>query len=136
MSLPWAWGAASSRAKSAEQKALAERAAASSARLRMRTDAAMSLASVRAAERRYLTLRDGAAPAAHRALEAARAGYAAGGTDILMWLDTARMAREVDLDLAMAHGDLDRALADLDWTTGAHVPRTALPSTKEPDHVH
>jgi outer membrane protein TolC len=136
MSLPWAWGAPSSRAKSAEQKALAERAAASSARLRMRTDAAMALASVRAAERRYLTLLYGAAPSAHRALEAARAGYAAGGTDILMWLDTARMAREVDLDLAMAHGDLDRALADLDWTTGAHVPRTALPSTKEPDHVH
>jgi outer membrane protein TolC len=136
MSLPWAWGAASSRARSAEQKALAERAAASSTRLRMRTDAAMALASVRAAERRFLTLRDGATLAAHRALEAARAGYAAGGTDILMWLDTARMAREVDLDLAMAHGDLDRALADLDWTTGAHLPRTSLPSAKEPDHVH
>jgi outer membrane protein TolC len=135
MSLPWAWGAASSRAKSAEQKALAERAAANGARIRMRTDAAMALASVRAAERRYLALRDGAAPAAHRALEAARAGYAGGGTDILMWLDTARMAREVDVDLAMAHGDLDRALADLDWTTGAHLPRTALPTAKEVDHA-
>jgi outer membrane protein TolC len=135
MSLPWVWGAASSRAKSAEQKALAERAAAASARLRLRTDATMALAAVRAGERRYLTLRDSALPAADRAVNAARAGYAAGGADILMWLDSARMAREVELDLAMAHGDLDRALADLDLTAGAHIPRAALPSAKEPDHV-
>jgi outer membrane protein TolC len=135
MSLPWVWGAASARAKSAEHKALAERAAAASAKLRMRTDAAMALAAVRAAERRYLALRDGALPAAHRAVDAARAGYAAGGADILMWLDSARMAREVELDLAMAHGDLDRALADLDLAAGAHVPRVDLPTVKEPDHV-
>jgi outer membrane protein TolC len=134
MSLPWVWGAASSRAKSAEQKALAERAAAAGARLRMRTDATMALATVRAAERRYLTLRGSALPAAQRAVDAARAGYAAGGADILMWLDSARMARDVELDLAMAHGDLDRALADLDLSTGTHVSRAALPTAKESDH--
>jgi dihydroxyacetone kinase DhaKLM complex PTS-EIIA-like component DhaM len=65
-----------------------------------------------------------------------RSAEAAGGADILMWLDSARMAREVELDLAMAHGDLDRALADLDLSAGAHVPRVALPVTKEPDHGH
>jgi outer membrane protein TolC len=102
----------------------------------MRTDETMAVAAVRAAERRYLILRDSAVPAARRAVDAARAGYAAGGADILMWLDSARMAREVELDLAMAHGDLDRALADLDLSAGAHVPRVALPVTKEPDHGH
>lgn len=134
MSLPWAWGAASGKQKSAEQKALAERAAASAAKLRARTDASTALAAVRAAERRYLILRDTAAPAAHRAVDAARAGYAARGTDLLMWLDAARGAREIDVDLAAAHGDLDRALADLDGAVGAHVPRVALPSPKEPRH--
>jgi outer membrane protein TolC len=136
MSLPWAWGAASSRAKSAEQRALAEHAAADSARLRMRTDAAMALNAVRAAERRYLLLLNGAVPAAHRAVDAARAGYAAGGSDILMWLDAARMALDVELDLAMARGDLDRALADLDLAAGGHVPRAPLSASKEPPHVH
>lgn len=135
MSLPWVWGAASSRARSAEQRALAERATAAGARLRMRTDAVMALAAVRAAEQRYLILRDSAGPAARRAIDAARAGYAAGGADVLMWLDSARMAREVELDLAMAHGDLDRALADLDWTAGGHVPRAPLSSSKEPRHA-
>jgi outer membrane protein TolC len=136
MSLPWAWGAASARARSAEQKALAEQAATDGARVRMRTDAATSLAAVRTAERRYVGLRDGALPAAHRALEATRAGYAAGGSDILMWLDAARMALDIELDLAMARGALERALADLDFAVGARVPRAAIPAPKEPGHDH
>jgi outer membrane protein TolC len=135
MSLPWAWGAASGRQKSAEQKALAERAAVSGARLRARTEASMALAAVRSAERRYLVLRDTAAPAAQRAVDASRAGYAARGTDILMWLDASRVALEIDVDLATAHGDLDRALADLDGAIGAHLPRTSLTASKEPRHA-
>lgn len=134
MSLPWAWGAASAKHKSAEQRALAGRAAASAARQRARAEASMALASVRSAERRYLILRDTVAPAAHRALEAARAGYAAGGTDLLMWLDAARAAREIDVDLGGARGDLERALSDLDRATGAEVPRVALRSAKEQHH--
>jgi outer membrane protein TolC len=134
MSLPWAWGAASSRARSAEHKVHAEHAAADGMRVRTQTDAAMALAAVHAAERRYLITRDSSGPAARRALDAARAGYTAGGADILMWLDSARMAREVELDLAMAHGDLDRAIADLDRALGAHVPRTAIHSPMDESH--
>ncbi len=131
MSLPWVWGAASARARSADHTAMAREAAADGKRRDARTDATMALAAVRAAERRYVALRDGAAPAARRALDAARAGYASGGTDLLMWLDTARMAREVDLDLAMARGDLDRALADLDWAAGGRVARARIPAAKK-----
>ncbi len=130
MSLPWAWGAASSRARSVEQKALAERAAANDARLRARTQAATALAAVRAAERRYLILTGSATPAAQRAVDATRAGYAAGGTSILMWLEATRMALDVDIDLATARGDLERALADLDWSTGGRVPRIPLSASK------
>jgi outer membrane protein TolC len=134
MSLPWVWGAASSRAKSAEQRALAGKAATDDARLRVRTSATMALAAVRRAERRYLVLARAAAPAARRAMDATRAAYASGGSTILMWLDATRMALDVDLSLAMARGDLDRALADLDFAAGAHVPRAPLPASKEPDH--
>lgn len=136
MSLPWAWGAASARARAAEQRALAGQATTQGTRLRMRTDASMALAAVRTAERRYTALRDGAVPAAQRALEATRAGYAAGGSDILMWLDAARMALDIELDLAMARGALERALADLDFAVGARVPRAAIPAPKEPSHDH
>jgi hypothetical protein len=52
-----------------------------------------------------------------------------------MWLDTARMALDVEMDVAMARGDLDRALADLDWAAGGRVPRAPLPAAKEPDHA-
>lgn len=134
MSLPWVWGAASSRAKSAERWALAGKAAVDDARIRTRTDAGVALAAVRSAEQRYLVLDRSASPAAHRALDATRAGYAAAGSDILMWLDAARMTLEVDLDLATARGDLDRALADLDLAAGRHVPRASLPLSKEPPH--
>lgn len=136
MSLPWAWGAASGKHKAAEQRALAERAAAKGARVRARADAAMAFAAVRAAERRYLALRDSVVPAAHRALDAARAGYAVGGTDLLMWLDAARAAREIEVELSTARGDLDKALADLDWAAGGHLPRVALSAAKEQEKRH
>jgi outer membrane protein TolC len=135
MSLPWAWGAASARARGADHRAQAERAAADGARLRVRTDAAVALAAVRSAERRYLLLRDTAIPAARRAVDATRAGYAAGGADLLMWLDASRTALDNDVDLAMARGDLDRALADLDFTAGGHVPRAPLSAPKDHDHA-
>lgn len=144
MSLPWVWGANGSRKAAADEKATGEKYAASGVRRRMRTDATMALATVRAAERRYRTLQSGAVPAAARALDATRAGYASGGTDILMWLDAARMARDVELDLAMARGQLEGALADLDFAAGGPVPRVALSSNdstavndRKPDaHVH
>jgi len=134
MSLPWLWGAASQRARSAEQRALAEHASAENARVRVRTEVTMALAQVRAAERQYLLLRDVARPAARRAFEAAQAGYATSGTDILMWLDVERSSLDVDIELATARADLDRALADLDGAGGEHLPRTPLPAGKELNH--
>ena len=59
----------------------------------------------------------------------------AGGTDLLMWLDAARAAREIDVDLATARGDLDRALTDLDWAAGGHLPRVNLPASKDNRHA-
>jgi cobalt-zinc-cadmium efflux system outer membrane protein len=131
MSLPWLWGAASKRTKSAEQRAHAERASADVARLRVRTDAAIAIASVRAAERQYVLLRDTVAPAAQRALDVTGAGYATGGADILAWLDAARTSLDVAVELASARATLDRALSDLDRAAGEHVPRVPLSTSKE-----
>lgn len=108
--------------------ALAEASAADGTKLRARTEAGMALAAVRAAARRYVALTTLAAPAARRAELAAKAGYEAGGSDILMWLDSARMVLEIELDRSMARADLDRALADLDWTLGARAPRSPIPA--------
>jgi outer membrane protein TolC len=93
-----------------------------------------ALASVRAAENRYLILRDLAAPAARRAVDAARAGYATGGADVLAWLDAARSSLDVAVELANARADLDRALADLDFAAGEHLPRAPLAASKEQSH--
>jgi outer membrane protein TolC len=134
MSLPWLWGPGSSRLASAEFRVRAERASVETMRLRVHTDAALALATVRAAERRYLVLRDIAAPAASRAVEATRAGYASGGTELFAWLDAARSSLDVEMELATARADLERALADLDYATGDRAPRTPL--AEYHDHAH
>ena len=126
MSLPWLWGPASQRAESAARTAEAESAAASAARLRVRTEATMALAAVRGAEARIVALAKVAQPAAHRAVETAATGYATGSADLMTWLDGERMALDVELELAMARADLERALADLDGAVGEHVRRVPL----------
>ena len=134
MSLPWLSGGGGSRMRSAEQRALAERSSAEGARIRVRSAAVTALAAVRAAERRYLVLTRLAVPAARRALDATRAGYAAGGADILAWIDAARSSLDVAMDLVGARAELDRALADLDWAAGGKVPRVPVAQSKEQLH--
>jgi outer membrane protein TolC len=133
MSLPWVWGGAKGKARAAEERAHAEAASADAARLRVRTEIGRALAEARSAERRMLLLRDVARPAAERALEAAEAGYATRGTDVLMFIDALRSSLAVDMDLVDARADLDRALADLDGATASRVARKPLPAPTEPD---
>jgi hypothetical protein len=127
MSLPWLWGEASHRFASAEERARAEAAAVEGARLRVRTETARALWAVRAAEARWLALRDQALPGAQKALDALRAAYATGGSDLPSLLDAQRGVLEISLELGTARGDLERALVELDMAVGARVPRAALP---------
>jgi outer membrane protein, heavy metal efflux system len=128
MSLPWLWGEASHRYASAEERARAEAAAIEGARLRVRTETLRALVAVRAAEARWLALRDAALPGARKALDALRAAYATGGSDVLSLLDAQRGVLDISLELAAARGDLERALVELDAWVGARVPRVALGS--------
>ena len=134
MSLPWIWGAASGRADAAEQQVHAEDAALEGTRVRVRAEMARALASVHSAEARLVVLHEHVQSAANRALEVARAGYATGGVDLLMGLDALRSSLDVAIEVRMARGDLDRALADLDLAAGERVPRVALFSSKENQH--
>lgn len=136
MSVPWLWGRAAAARESAEERVRADVAAAEAVRLDLRSQAATSFAVLRAAEHRLLLLRDVARPAARRAIEAARAGYAAGGTDILTWLDAVRSAFDIELDLGTAHADLARALADLEGAVGDRVPRKLLSAHLETPNAH
>ncbi len=133
MSLPWVWGAASGRRKSAEERVHSEAAGADAARLRVRSEVTRALAEARSAERRFALLRDVVRPAARRALEATQAGYATRGTDLLSFLDALRSSLAVDLDLVEARAEHGRALADLDGATGERVARKPLPEATEPD---
>lgn len=135
ISLPWVWGGASKRMRSAEQRALAERASADNVRLRVRTEVATALAAVHARERVYLLLRDLAAPAARRAVDAAGAAYATRGADLLAWLDAARGSLDVAMELSTARAEIARSLADLDAAAGEHLPRTPLSSLQESNHA-
>jgi outer membrane protein, heavy metal efflux system len=126
MSLPWLWGEAAHRFASAEERARAEAAAIEGARLRVRTETLRALSAVRAAEARWLALHDAALPGARRALDALRAAYATGGSDVLSLLEGERSTLEISLELASARGDLERALIELDAWVGARVPRVAL----------
>jgi cobalt-zinc-cadmium efflux system outer membrane protein len=136
MSLPWVWGAGGRKVESAKHRVSAERATAAEARLRVRAAVSAAHSSVRAAEHLFVVLRDHVKPAAQRSLEAAQAGYAAGGSDLLAWLDAERSSLDVDAELAGARGNLARALADLDWAAGEHVPRAPLSAEREPNHEH
>jgi outer membrane protein TolC len=135
MSLPWLWGPAPKRAEAAKQRGLAARADARAAESDARAQAGAAWVEVRARTTQYLALRDGALPSARRGLDVAEAGYAAGSTTLLDWLDAARTWLDVQTEMTDARGDLDRALAELDFAANEHVRRAPLPAPKEADHV-
>ncbi len=124
--LPWLWGPQSDRADAAVHRAAAERAGAEDARRAVAADAARATRRVEAAAGRLEQLEESVRPAARRGAEAAAAGYAAGGTTILDWLDAVRSEVDLESEIRGARGELDRALADLDRAVGEHVARRPL----------
>jgi outer membrane protein TolC len=131
MSLPWLWGEAGHRAESAREMAAASTSTAAAVRVRVRSEVASAWIMAKTAERRFVSLRDGVVPAARRTLDASRAAYSSpSGPDLLSLLDAARAAFDVELDAVAARGELDRALAELDASVGARVPRVPIPTTE------
>lgn len=127
-SVPWLWGPRRDEVRTGEAQV---RVAAAEARViesSVDAEVATALAMLEAVESRLAILRDVARPAARRAIEVAEAGYQAGGVDLLRVLAAAEGAVAVELDLVMAEGELERAIAHLDRAVGAS---SSMPQPKE-----
>jgi outer membrane protein TolC len=126
MTLPWVWGG--NAQKEEAQRALVEASNydAGDARLRIGVDVGTAAATARAAGERLRALRNGALPAAKRALDVTFATYGAGRGDLLGVLRAEQAVVDTDIDIVAARASLDHALADLDWAVGTLLPRTPL----------
>jgi outer membrane protein TolC len=126
MSLPWLWGEASSKRDAAREQAEAARGEVRGATIPVNAEVAMADANMRANALRLQALRDRALGASKRSFEAAWAGYEAGRTDVLTLLSARRAVVDVESEIVVARASLDHALAELDASVGAPVPRKPL----------
>lgn len=126
LSLPWLWGGRRDAVTAARERARAEMANLEAERIRVGADAAVLTTQAKRAEQHYLLLGERALPASLRARDAAEAGYAAGKTDLLTWLRTARAVVDVETEIVTARASLERALFDLDFAAGGRLPRAPL----------
>jgi outer membrane protein TolC len=126
MSLPWLWGGSGQRRDAQAAMVGASKHDVEDVLLRIAVDVGTASANARAAAERLRALRDGALPAAKRALDVTFAAYAANRGDLLGLLRAQRAVVDTEMDIVMARATLDHALADLDWAVGTIVPRTAL----------
>lgn len=126
MSLPWLTGGARARVSQAREEATAERAMTDAARWSVRRDIAMVQAQLASAVAVLRSLRADAMPAARRAVEAVRASYTTGDSDLNAWLESDRETLELEMDEADAIADLARATNALDAAVGETLPRVSV----------
>lgn len=127
-SVPWLWGPRRAQVTTGEAQVRVAAAETRVVEATVDAEVATALATLEAVERRLAILRDVARPAARRAIDMAEAGYQAGGVDLLRVLAAAEGAVAVELDLVLAEGELERALAHLDRAVGAS---SSMPQPKE-----
>ncbi len=118
MSLPWLWGGGRDRRDAAEALAAAAQAEAAATGRSVRADLARAAAKVVALRRALEVLVTRELPAAERALEAERAGLAAGAFDLVAWIDAAHALESARSDVAVLRGELEHALVELETSMG------------------
>jgi len=126
VSLPWLSGQGRKRRDAASEFAAAATEDLAEAGLRIDREVAEALAATQTAARRWQTLRGAALPASERAREVALSGYEVGRADLLAMLATEGAYVEISLEIIDARAALDHALAELDRSSGGHLPRVAL----------
>lgn len=140
MSLPWFWGEAGARREAAMEQVAAARTEAGAAVIPIDAEVAAADSNMRAAALRLQALRDRALPASHRSYEALWAGYEVGRTEMLALLMARRAVVDIESEIVVARASLDHALAELDASVGAEVPRRTLgpldPAVLEEGHDH
>lgn len=126
MSLPWISGGGRAREAAARERESAERAEVEDSERAVRIEVTTALARVRGLEDELGVLRRESRRATERSIEAAHDAYVTGGGDLLMWIDAARMRLDLAMDEADLVADLQRAVAELEWSVGTALPRVAL----------
>lgn len=130
-SLPWVWGGQRQRLAAARETEAAEAASAREVTVETRAGVGAALARLDGLERQLTVLRIEARPSASRAVQAMRAMYTAGNSDLLAWLDTARSVLEIEMEEADLTAELGQTTAELERTVGALLPRTEAGAERE-----
>jgi outer membrane protein TolC len=132
VSLPWLWGPGSHRVRQAREEEAAERVVRDGAALEAQAEIGEAQARLQALEAQLVVVRARSLPAARRAMEALTATFASGGGSLLEWVDVARTALELEMEVVVLHGELQRAVAALERAVGASLPREPLPEEPTP----
>jgi outer membrane protein, heavy metal efflux system len=124
MSLPWLWGPGrgSRDARKWEASAVSEEIA--QARLGIEQDVAAALAQLQSSAERVRLLETQARPATLRLQQTARSGYIGGSASMQTLLAADRALLELEIQLIMMRAELEHAVVDLEWATGAATELT------------
>ena len=131
-SLPWLWGPGRSLERQAEEETAAERDALRAASLATRIEITELAARLRTLEREWQVVQRDALPAARRSVDAVTATYASGNGSLVEWVDTARSALDLELEVLELEAQLARGVAGLERSVGSALRRTPLDSGIKP----
>lgn len=132
MSLPWLWGPSRDRVRQAEEEEAAARAARDSAGLDTQAEVSEAHARLLALEAQLFVIRGQALPATSRSMEALTAAFSTGNASLLEWVDVARSLLDLEMEMIVLRGDLQRGVASLERAVGTALPRTPLREDSTP----
>jgi outer membrane protein TolC len=132
MSLPWLWSGHRDRIDEAREREAAEAAVLAGASVEAQSEITEAHARIVTAERELRVLQTQAVPAARRSIEAIRAVYTTGSASLLEWVDAARSLLDLEMEGTDISAELARAVAALERSVGATLPRTAVASEETP----
>jgi outer membrane protein TolC len=132
MSLPWLWGPNRDRVRQAGEEEAAERAARDNASLDTQAEVSEAHARLLALEAQFSVIRGQALPATSRSMEALSAAFSTRNASLLEWVDVARSLLDLEMEMVVLHGDLQRGVASLERAVGTALPRTPLHEDSTP----
>lgn len=132
MSLPWLWGPSRDRVRQAREEEAAGRAERDSAGLDTQAEVSEAHARLLALEAQLLVIRGQALPATSRSMEALTAAFSTGNASLLEWVDVARSLLDLEMEMIVLHGDLQRGVASLERAVGTALPRMPLHEDSTP----
>jgi outer membrane protein TolC len=126
MSLPWLSPAYRAQEEAATLARSAAHLDGDAARVDLDREIGGTAARIDAALRQLAILDTVVVPATQRAIEATRAGYATGGSDVVGWLDAMRARLDTSLARVLVRAELARAVVDLERAAGTELPRRTV----------